>query len=365
MVGIIAEYNPFHNGHLYHLKKVKEMFPDEVIVLVLAGNFLNRGDVSIINKWDKTDIALKYGVDLVVELPTVFSVQSADLYAYAAINILNNLSCDYLVFGSESNNIERLIEVSDILVNNNLDEEIRKYTKKGLNYPASLARVLKEKYDIEINQPNDLLAISYIKEIKKIKSKIKPISIKRTNDYHSLKLKGKIVSATSIRNAIKNGKRINKYVPKEVTKHIKKIDLENYFNILKHQIIINDLTKYQDIDENISNSFKKNINNCNSIEQLINKVKSKNYTYNKIKRCLIHILLNLTKKDYKLEYIRILGFNQKGKEYLNKIKKNTNIPLLSSYNECLNFELQASNIYSIIANSDINDELKKPIIYKD
>jgi len=359
MVGIIAEYNPFHNGHLYHLKKVKEMFKDEVIVLVLAGNFLNRGDISIINKWDKTKLALNYGVDLVIELPTIFSCQSADIYAYAAINILNELKCNYLVFGSESNDISKLEKIADYLNNNN--EDIIKYTKLGYSYPASLGKIIKEKYNVDINTPNDLLAISYIKEIKKINSNIKPISIKRTNDYHSLKL-NKISSASSIRHAIKNNKSIKKYVPKETLKYIKKIDLEDYYNILKHRIIIDDLTKYQDIDINIANKLKKSINEANNIEQLINLVKSKNYTYNKIKRCLTHILIDLEKNNYKLEYIRVLGFNNKGKKYLNKIKKNTNLPLITKYNDKLSFEFKVSKIYSIVSNDDIKDELNKPII---
>ena len=359
LVGIIAEYNPFHNGHLYHLNKVKEMFPNHTITLVLAGNFLNRGEISIIDKWDKTKLALFYGVDLVVELPTIFSTQSSDIYAYAAINILENLSCDYLVFGSESNNIEKLEEIAEYLNKENIDELIKKYTKLGLNYPASISKIIKEKYNVDISTPNDLLGLSYIKQIKKINSKIKPISIKRTNDYHSLKL-GKICSASSIRNAIKNNKKINKYVPKETLKYIKKIDLEDYFNIIKHRIITDDLTSYQDIDTNLNNSFKKNINKSNSCEELISLVKSKNYTYNKIKRCLLHILINLLKNDYKLEYIRVLGFNSNGKNYLNKIKKDIKLPLITNYNELLDFELKATNIYSIVTNS--NNELNKPII---
>ena len=121
MVGIIAEYNPFHNGHLYHLKKVKEMFKDETIVLVLVGNFLNRGDVSIIDKFDKTKLALKYGVDLVVELPFIFSTQSADIYAMGAITILNHLKCNYLVFGSESNDLDKLYKIAKYQINNDID----------------------------------------------------------------------------------------------------------------------------------------------------------------------------------------------------------------------------------------------------
>ena len=361
MVGIIAEYNPFHNGHLYHLNKVKEMFADKTITLIIVGNFLNRGDVSIIDKFDKTKLALKYGVDLVVELPFIFATQSADTYAFGAISLLNNLNCEYLVFGSESNDLEKLYKIAEYQINNEID--IKKYLKQGYNYPTSLSKVLEEEINLKIDTPNDLLAISYIKAILKLNSNIKPISIQRTNDYHSLDTNTDIISASSIRNLLKENKDISKYVPKETLKYIKNISIENYFDILKHQIIIDDLSKYQDIDETLESLLKKHITNSNSIEELINNVKSKNYTYNKIKRCLIHILCGYTKQNCNIEYIRILGFNKKGQEYLNKIKKDIKLPILTNFKPILNYELQVDKIYSLITNDEIlKKELNGPII---
>lgn len=362
MVGIIAEYNPFHNGHLYHLQKVKELFPKETITLVLAGNFLNRGDVSIINKWDKTQLALEYGIDLIVELPFVFATQSADIYAYGAIQILEHLHCDYLVFGSEMNNVKQLETLADIQLQNNYQESLRKYLKEGFNYPTSLAKALKEISDIEIKSPNDLLGLSYIKEIKRINSTIKPISIQRTNDYHSLELNSCIVSASSIRNALQQNKDITSYVPQKSLPYIRNISLNDYFPMIKHQIIINKLTKYQDIDEKLEHILKKHIMHCQSIEELITSAKSKHYTYNKIKRCLVHILCSMPKKEYKLSYIRILGFNDKGQAYLNKIKKQAQLPILTNYDKLLDLEFQATKIYSLIYPIDYNKELQKPII---
>lgn len=364
MVGIIAEYNPFHNGHLYHLNKVKELFPNEVITLVLAGNFLNRGDLSVVNKWDKTKIALEYGIDLVIEMPFIFATQAADIYAYGAINILDNLKCDYLVFGSESNDIDKLINLADIQLNNKeYNENILKYMNQGFNYPTSLAKSLKEVCGVEINTPNDLLGVSYIKEIKKLNSKIKPITIKRTNDYHSTTLDSEITSATSIRLALKDNKDIKKFVPDRVPNYIQNISLNDLFLVLKHQIIIDDLTKYQDVDIKLNNSLKKHISSCYDLDELINKVKTKNYTYNKIKRCLVHILVGLPKKNYKLEYIRILGFNKKGQEYLNKIKKEVKLPLITNYNKLLDIELRATKVYSLVAKDIVKDELNKPIMF--
>lgn len=361
MVGIIAEYNPFHNGHLYHLKKVKEMFPDKVITLVLVGNFLNRGDISVIDKFDKTKLALEYGVDLVVELPFIFATQAADIYAYGAINILNYLNCEYLVFGSESNDIKSLEEIAKAQLNNDL--ELNTYLKQGYNYPTSLAKALEKVTGKKINSPNDLLGISYIKSIYKLNSNIKPITIQRTNDYHSLDTDSDVISASSIRLLLQEKKDISKYVPTSTLKYIRNISLNDYFDILKHQIIIDDLTKYQDIDENLSNLLKKHIDKSNNIEELIMNVKSKNYTYNKIKRCLVHILCGFIKQECNIKYIRVLGFNKKGKKYLNKIKKDINIPILTNFKSILNDELKYSKIYSLITDEEIvKKELNGPII---
>ncbi len=350
MVGIICEYNPFHNGHLYHLNKVKELFPNEIITLVLVGNFVNRGDVSVINKWNKTKLALDYGIDLVVELPFMFATQSADIYAYGAISILENLKCDYIVFGSELNDITVLNKIAET----NID--IKNLLKKGYSYPKAIDIALKEKINISINTPNDLLGISYIKAIKKLNSKIKPVTIKRTNNYHDNKVNGNISSATSIRNLIYENKDISKYVPN--TNYIKNINLNDFYLIIKHKIMTEDLTKYQNIDISLNSLLKKNVLESNNIEELINNVKHKNYTYNRIKRCLVHILCCLDKKDYKLEYIRILGFNSKGQKYLNKIKKEVTLPLLTKYTD---YELLVDNIYNLIS-KDTNKN--KPILKK-
>ena len=204
MVGIIAEYNPFHNGHLKQINMVKEMFPNDIITIVLAGNFLNRGDVSVIDKWDKTKLALEYGVDIVVELPFVFATQASDYYAYGGVKTLNLLKADYLVFGSESNDLNNLIKIANTNINN---EELKNNIKKGYNYPKSIACSINS----NIDSPNDLLGISYIKAINKINSNIKPITIKRTNNYHSLDINSNIISASAIRNLVKNNKNIDKY----------------------------------------------------------------------------------------------------------------------------------------------------------
>ncbi|MEG2351623.1 MAG: nucleotidyltransferase family protein, partial [Bacilli bacterium] len=161
-IGIIAEYNPFHNGHLYHLNKAKELFPNGTFILVLVGNFTQRGDVSIINKWDKAKLALNNGFDLVVELPYIFATSSADVYATGAIETLNNLKCNYLIFGSETNDINLFEFLAKESVNNTeYDLLLKSSLAKGLNFPSACSSALKSVTNTEINKPNDILALEY------------------------------------------------------------------------------------------------------------------------------------------------------------------------------------------------------------
>ena len=220
-IGIICEYNPFHNGHIYHINKIKEMYPDSRIILVMSGNFLQRGDVSLINKWDKTHIALDY-VDLVVELPFVFSTQGADKFAHGAIQILDYLGVDKLVFGSECNDISFLKKMASIQLNSvDYNSLVKKYIDEGKNYPTAMSIALKDNGGELIDSPNDILGLCYIKEIINLNSSIEPVCIKRTSDYHSSELNS-ICSASAIREAIQNNKDISSYVPSKCLDFINK-----------------------------------------------------------------------------------------------------------------------------------------------
>ena len=363
-IGIIAEYNPFHNGHLYHIKKIKEKYKDYTIILVMTGNFTERGDVSIIDKWKRKDIALNYGIDLVIELPFPFSTQSADFFAYGAITLLEKLKVEKIVFGSESNNIEDLELIAKTQIENELfDNLVSLYSKNGYNYPTALSKAIEDLTNKRIDAPNDLLGISYIKTILKNKYNIKYESIQRTNDYHEKKSSKEIASATTIRNNLKNNEDIKKQVPELTYNNMNNLHfIEDYFNLIKYKIITEkDLSIYQTVDEGIDSLLKKEIINCNSYDELINKIKSKRYTYNKISRMLLHILCNFTKekanKFKEIKYIRILGFNKKGKEYLNKVKKDIDIPIISKINrekdEMLEFELETTLIYDLPYNENL------------
>lgn len=366
-VGIICEYNPFHNGHIYHLKKVKELYPDSIIILIMSGNFTQRGIPSIMDKWDKTEIALKYGIDLVVELPFAFSTQSADIFAKGSISLLKELKVDTLVFGSELNDITYLEKLASVGLSSEYEEEVKKHVNSEVNYPTALNLAFK-KFNLDgLNNPNDLLALSYIKEIKKQQANITPVSIKRTNDYHSLDLDN-IASATSIRTAIIEDKDISNSVPKETLDILKKHSflINDYYNLLKYKILsCEDLNIYQTVTTDLAIRIKKEIYNSSSWDELVNNVKTKHYTYNRINRMLIHILCDFTKDKAnsfeEIEYIRILGFSDKGKDYLNKIKKEVSLPIITTFSKgnskMLDYEQTISNIYYSILND--NEYLKK------
>ena len=366
-IGIICEYNPFHNGHIYHLKKVKEMYPDSMIILVMSASFTMRGEISLLNKWDKTSIALKYGVDLVIELPTFYSTNSADIFAEGAIKLLNYLNCDHLIFGSESNDIDSLIELANIQLNNtNYDNVVKEYMDKGNNYPTSMSKALSDLSNKTINLPNDLLGLSYVKEIIKQNSKIVPISILRTNDYHENAITNNISSATAIRNSLVNNIDITNTVPKETLDTIINYNIKDkYFELLKYKILsdINNLNNYLDVDEGLDNLIRKNITKVNSFDELLENIKTKRYTYNRLNRMFIHILLNIKKDDIKklkeINYIRILGFTNIGKKYIKELRNKLNIPIITNYSDInddnLSFELYVTYIYNEIINrKDLN-----------
>lgn len=373
-IGIICEYNPFHYGHKYHINEIKKMYPDSMIVLVMSGPFTQRGDASIINKWDKARIALDNNVDLVIELPFVFATQGADIFSHGAIEILKYLKVDKLVFGSESNNIRELKDLAMSALNNKAyDILVKDYLSKGVNYPTALSKALSDLNGTIINTPNDLLGLCYIKEIIRQKANIEPISIKRTNDYHDKELKDFITSATSIREGIKNKQSIVKYLPNNVIEYINNVFIDDYFDLIKYKILTEDISNIQTVDEGIENRIKKYIYVSNSLEELINNVKTKRYTYNKLKRMFLHILCNFTKdearKNKNVKYIRVLGFNKVGQKYLKEIKKDIGVPIITNYtkenSKLLEIDFRVNSVYSYIFTNALtltqNEFKNKPI----
>ena len=371
-VGVIAEYNPFHNGHMYHLKKIKEMFPNEEIVAVISSSFTQRGEPSIINKWDKTDICLKAGIDLVIELPYVFSTESADYFSYGALTILEKLGVDKFVFGSETNDIDIFEKIVDIELNNeDFDKLVKIYLKFGNNYPTALSLALKDLDGEVLTLPNDLLGISYVKIIKENNYKIKPFCIKRTSDYNSLSIDNNISSATAIRKALEEKKDVSSLVPDFVLEKFSELHFkEDYFKFLKYKIMLDDnLERYQTVDEGLGFKLKKEIISSTSYDELIEKIKSKRYTQNRINRMLNHILCNFTKekksKCQDLEYIRILGFNDKGQIFINKNKKKCDLPIISNFSKNKSVMMEQEFIATLVYASILDEKRKKELIEKE
>ena len=364
VIGLIAEYNPFHNGHMYQLNKIKEMYPDSIIIVCLNGYFTERGDISIMSKEDKVKVCLNHGIDIVIECPFVYGTQSADIYAYNNVKLLNEFGIDTLVFGSETDDINLFKKIALIQESDEYNKNVKYYLDNGLNYPTAMSKALCLSEDI--SSPNDLLAISYVKAINKINKNIEPVSIKRTNDYHDVSLDSDIVSASNIRERLNNKEDITRYLPEDSFSYIKKIDYDHLYNLLKFKILTEkDLSIYVDVDEGIDNRIIKVINESKSFDELVMNIKSKRYTYNKISRMLLHILIGLTKKDnmnMKLDYLKILGFSEDGQKYLSLISDKFTLPLSNKDSKVFEYEKKAAYIFGEAIHEDVSFDLtNKPI----
>lgn len=363
-VGIICEYNPFHNGHIYHIQKTKEQFPHAVIVLVLNGYFLERGEISILSKEEKTKIALDYGADLVVGLPVVFGTQSADIFAEKALEILHQLNVTDVVFGSESNNIKKLTNLARKQFRVETSVHIKKLLKQGINYPTALSKAISS----SVNKPNDLLGISYAKAILKHSWNITLHTILRTSDYHDITSKRPIVSASNIRSKLHQKEDISCYVPKEVLPKITPYHEDTLFSLLQYRILTDpDLSRYVTVDEGIESRLIAAMKKAKNIDEFVYLVKTKRYTYNKIHRMIIHLLLGFTKEDndsLSLDFLQILGFNKMGKAYLSSVRKSLSLPNHKTSSKLYEYELKAAYLYEALTKSSVLffEKRNKPII---
>ena len=360
-IGIICEYNPFHNGHLYHINKVKEMYPDSCIILALSGYFTQRGDISILSKYDKTRLALNYGVDVVIELPTLMLTNSADIFGYYAVDALNKAGVEKIVFGSETNDIESLKKLAEAFDDEETNKKIKELVKSGESYQQSLSKAINTNL-----KSNDILALEYIKAINKINKNITPISIQRTNDYNDLESNNEIISANNIREKINNEEDISKYIPDYKDIKINDININKYFYLLRYKILTEkDLNKYLGVDEGLDNKLKKEIFTSSNIDELLDNIKSKRYPISRLKRMLVHILLGIEKDDMKElpSSYRILGFSKKGANHLKEL--NSKYLVFKYENRTRIIEINASILYDDLTNSNtFKEEIKnKPMIF--
>lgn len=397
ITGIITEYNPFHNGHLYHLKEARKNTNADAIICIMSGNFVQRGGPAIIDKWKRAEMALNNGVDLILELPTYYAVSSAEFFAKGSVSILHHLGVvSNLFFGSECGDIDKLTKLSKTLVSEDsrLKSLIKEHLSKGDTFAKarekSLIEYLKDE-DINkiITSSNNILGIEYIKSILRLDSNINPSTLKREgSNYNDKNISSSFSSATSIRELLKNKsplENLKNLIPEESFKIFNKLQNEDYpfvfdedmFKFVKYKIQTNciNFNNLYEITEGLENKLIKEISSSNSYEDFILKVKSKRYTYSKISRILTHIYIGLDSNNFlNIDdpanlYARVLGFNKTGREVLSLIKANSSIPLITKVprftnNPLLKLDIQATAAYSNL-NNKINpnsDYLISPII---
>lgn len=388
VLGIVAEYNPFHNGHLYHIKKSIEQTNSDYVVCVISGNFVQRGNTSIVDKWTKTKMALANGADLVLELPTIYSVSSAENFAEGAIKVLDSLGIvDTISFGMETNSLANLNNIANILY-----QEPKEYVtmlnhelSKGISFPKARENALMmylndiKRYANVLAGSNNILGIEYLKAMKKLKSPLTPVGIQREKVYYNDDcIVDDFASATAIRKMISNMQfdDIMKVIPRssyvllaqELRKGHYVLDLSKFQSEILYKLrtmTIEEIKELPDVSEGLENAIKNAANSCNNIIDLVNIVKSKRYTQTRIQRILIYSLLGITQKMMEnskkvTPYIRVLGFNQQGKGLISQaMAKNPKLNLVTSVKkymddnknkvlrEMMQTDIYATNIYTL------------------
>ncbi len=391
-VGIIAEYNPFHKGHKYHLDEALERSGAEVCIAVISGNFTQRGEIALLNKWTRAEMAVKNGINLVVEMPAVFACSNAGYFAKAGVEILESMNADYICFGSESGNIEELSHIAREInaERQNLEDEIKVGVKEGLSYPRArsraVRRILGENTAALIESPNNILAIEYLKYIKSSR----PLAVKRVGaGYHDTSGQGGIASATAVRKLLKEGGDISHIVP-EISLEILEKHKDHFADneMLAHLIVqtilqmsSNDLNSVFGAEEGLGSIMKNRVRFWKTYEDIVNDLKSKRYTRTRIERVLVHTLLGVKREDVlnAEKYIRVLAFDEKGSSYLKNIKKSgkCSLPIITNINrevptfpkiiQTFKKDILAADIYNLAAGLDLyqnSEYVKKPSAVK-
>ena len=356
-IGIVAEYNPFHNGHLYQIEEIKKrMGKDMLTVAVVSGDFVQRGEFSYFDKWQKTEMALNHGVDIVVELPLYYSVQNAEIFSRMSTKILDYMELDFQVFGAEEEDIKVLDRIIELQEREEYKKNLMKLMKKGNSYSTSQKLALSEYGYGDVVKSNNILALEYIRTMKKENLGIKPYIIKREiSDYNEIEIEEErksIASASFIRGEMLknngNPENIRKFIPEKIYEILERVyissgkddeqqkwqNLKNsMFKFLKYKLLMetkNEIIKIYDMNDEIYARIYRGVSKSNTCEVFLKEVKSRNFSIKRIERIVLNILLNITKEavDFELDYIRVLGFNQRGQEYLRQLKKKKKV-----YNE--------------------------------
>lgn len=361
VAGIIVEYNPLHYGHLLHLQRTREKTECDAIVAVMSGGFTQRGEPAIFSKWARTEMALHAGCDLVIELPSAYTVQPAEWFAYGAVSLLEATGLvDSLVFGSESGSLSPLKALADLLTNESPELRllIQNHLKEGISYPAALGQAVASLYSIPdqatslLDQPNNTLGLQYMIALNRLNSSILPETIQREqSQYHDLQpTHEQIASATAVRRLLfSDVQQATPYLPASTMSIIEReiaagrgpVKLDQLWQSLFQQITTHSpqqLAQYYDMSEGLEYRFKKILPTLQnySITDLMTALKTKRYTYTRLQRLIAHLLLGHTKSVLSIEqleqgpgYIRVLGFTDTGRELLRQMKKTASLPVIT------------------------------------
>ncbi len=390
VLGIVAEYNPFHNGHLHHLTESQKLVEADYTIAVMSGNFTQRGDASIIDKWSRTQMAIENGIDLVIELPTIYAISSAENFASGAVKILDSLGIvDFMSFGSECNDISILSEVTDVLTNEPSEYKtlLSHELSRGVSFPKARERALMmylndiRRFNNVLSSPNNILGIEYLKALDRQNSKIHPITIKREGSAYnddSIPSNSGFASATSIRNLCQSHdiSILQNFMPEtsfsilqdclengHIVRNISELDKTIIYTLRK--MSIDEIANLPDVSEGLEFAIKSAVNQCNTITELLSIINTKRYTQTRLKRIFLYALLGITKKDMQISkttkpYIRILGFNSKGRELISEVSKhNRRLTIISSVKKfmdsnsnknlklMLEKDIWATNVYTL------------------
>lgn len=407
VVGIIAEYNPFHNGHFHHLETAKAITRSNNSVVVMSPNFVQRGNPAITDKWTRTKMALLSGADLVIELPTPYATGSAEFFAKASVSLLNHCQMvNSINFGSENNDIDLLTQIADILVREpkTFKNALKKHLDTGINFPSARAKALTDYCNLDpdlsklrrqvseiIKSPNNILGIEYLKALNRLNSHMTATTLKRKgSNYHSQDITNHTPSATAIRRQIlKGSKNILHAMPKSsyelLTKQEHYPEFKDLSHFLCYRLLFSTPEKLRGIvgiTEGLENRIYTVFKETQSIADMTEGIKSKRYTQTTVQRILLNIILQITKDDLKEfeekggpQYIRVLGFKKSSAHLLTRLHQQATLPIVMNLpkdyhklsatgQKLLNLEVRATNIYSTLqgASNPINLDYTHPIV---
>ncbi|MEJ6400515.1 nucleotidyltransferase [Nicoliella lavandulae] len=373
-VGIIAEYNPFHNGHAYQLQLAKQRTNADVVVAVMSGNWVQRGAPAIVDKWVRTEMALAMGVDLVVELPVFDAVQPADLFARGAVRIVDQLQCDSLAFGCEHADYD-FAQLGRIAV----DDDQAHFRDYQQPYPALIQAAINEQFGININQPNDILALNYAQAVHQLDSKMQLVPIERVGSrHHDADFNGALASASAIRKAIlsRSIKTVQPYLPAPVYSLLQNhnyLDLSAFWSIIRYQLVmtpLDELNQRYQMTEGLEYRLKEAAIKHAKFKEFMSAIKTKRYTYSRLQRLLVYVLLQANQDDFIHHdpYLRVLGFNPTGQQYLNQVKSQIDWPIISKIDQSMlksviKTEFNAGMLIQM-KNGQYQDLYRHPIIKK-